>query len=141
MFANDPFCAVYYRMEGQNTSQNGAQARLERYVAMHQHAIRMLLPHADAAELTPGLTNGAHQVLAGMCALHDAKSPSLDKVKQHAEALLRALEAHGDVAALLAVLGVDGDGRRGVQTHHAWETPRTVSWDASRMHMRHFIAR
>ena len=34
-----------------------------------------------------------------------------------------------------------GDGRRGVQTHHAWETPRTVSWDASRMHMRHFIAR
>ena len=38
-------------------------ARLERYVAMHQHAIRMLLPHADDAELTPGLTNGAHQVL------------------------------------------------------------------------------
>jgi hypothetical protein len=95
-FANDPFCAVYYRMEGQNTSQIGAQARLERYVSMHQHAIRMLLPHADAAELTPGLTNGAHQVLAGMCALHDPKSPGLDKVKQHAEALLRALEAHGD---------------------------------------------
>ena len=22
-----------------------------------------------------------------------------------------------------------------------WETPRTVSWDASLMHMRHFIAR
>ena len=95
-FANDPFCAVYYRMEGQNTSQNGAQARLERYVSMHQHAIHMLLPHADAAELTPGLTNGAHQVLAGMCALHDPKSPGLDKVKQHAEALLRALEAHGE---------------------------------------------
>lgn len=95
-FANDPFCAVYYRMEGQNTSQNGDQARLERYVSMHQHAIHMLLPHADAAELTPGLTNGAHQVLAGMCALHDPKSPGLDKVKQHAQALLRALEAHGD---------------------------------------------
>lgn len=95
-FANDPFCAVYYRMEGQNTSQNGDQARLERYVSMHQHAIHMLLPHADAAELTPGLTNGAHQVLAGMCALHGPKSPGLDKVKQHAQALLRALEAHGD---------------------------------------------
>ena len=95
-FANDPFCAVYYRMEGQNTSQNGAQARLERYVAMHQHAIRMLLPHADDAELTPGLTNGAHQVLAGMCALHAPNSPGLDKVKQHAEAPLRALAAHGE---------------------------------------------
>ena len=95
-FANDPFCAVYYRMEGQNTSQNGAQARLERYVSMHQHAIHMLLPHADAAELTPGLTNGAHQVLSGMCAQHSPNSPGLDKVKQHTEALLRALAAHGE---------------------------------------------
>ena len=95
-FANDPFCAVYYRMEGQNTSQNGAQAKLKRYVSMHQFAIQTLLPHADAAELTPGLTNGAHQVLAGMCALRDPNSPGLEKVKHHAEALLCALEAHGE---------------------------------------------
>lgn len=95
-FANDPFCAVYYRMEGQNTSQNGAQAKLKRYVSMHQLAIQTLLPHADAEELTPGLTNGAHQVLAGMCALRDPSSPGLEKVKHHAEALLCALEAHGE---------------------------------------------
>jgi hypothetical protein len=83
-------------MEGQNTSQNGAQAKLKRYVSMHQFAIQTLLPHADAAELTPGLTNGAHQVLAGMCALRDPNSPGLEKVKHHAEALLCALEAHGE---------------------------------------------
>ena len=31
-----------------------------------------------------------------MCALQDPKSPGLDKVKQHAESLLRVLAAHGE---------------------------------------------
>ena len=71
-------------------SQAGA---LRRHApARHPCSCPMPMPQ----KLTPGLTNGAHQVLAGMCALHAPNSPGLDKVKQHAEALLRALEAHGD---------------------------------------------
>ena len=58
--ANDSRVAVHYRMEGQNTSQNGAERRAARYTDMFKHAVSILLDDASARTLNPGVDAGCH---------------------------------------------------------------------------------
>lgn len=88
--ANDATVAVHYRMEGQNTSQDGSEQRATRYTHMFKHALSSLLGEETSQALSPGVDAGCHHVLAGMQPPSESR-PAPEVVEAHAHALLKAL--------------------------------------------------
>ena len=88
--ANDTTIAVHYRMEGQNTSQDGSERRATRYTHMFKHALSSLLGEEASQALSPGVGAGCHHVLAGMQPPSEIR-PAPEVVEAHAYALLDAL--------------------------------------------------
>ncbi len=82
---------VYYRLEGQNTSQTGQDSRGERYFSLFERAVTCLLPPANQPALLEGVQAGAHHVLAGVTLPSAAKKPDNQTVRAHGQALLNAL--------------------------------------------------
>lgn len=93
--ANSPGVEVYYRMEGQNTSQESTQRRSMRYLTLWRKALSTLLP--DGLEhLEPGLDAGCHHVLAGVPLPKGWDRPSLSRVVSHGDALRTQLRLQGE---------------------------------------------
>lgn len=88
--ANDADVAVHYRMEGQNTSQDGSDKRAARYLSMFRYALSILLGEQAAKKLNPGVGAGCHHVLAGINPPPGC-NPSSEAIESHASALLAAL--------------------------------------------------
>lgn len=88
--ANDSQVAVHYRMEGQNTSQNGAERRAARYTDMFKHALSILLGDASARTMSSGVDTGCHHVLAGMPPPPECH-PTFQDLESHAHTLRDAL--------------------------------------------------
>lgn len=91
--ANSPGVEVYYRMEGQNTSQENSQRRAVRYLAMWRHALTTLLPEG-AENLEPGLEAGCHHVLAGVPLPEGWSRPSPSELVLYHDALRTQLQVH-----------------------------------------------
>lgn len=100
--ANTTDIAVYYRMEGQNTSQTGNDKRARRYLEMFKHAVATLLGPESLARLQSGIDQGCHHVLAGMPLPDDVQRPQGHQVQVYAEALRAELDAIPDAWALAA---------------------------------------
>ena len=88
--ANDSRVVVHYRMEGQNTSQNGAERRAARYTDMFKHAVSILLGDASARTMSSEVDAGCHHVLAGMPPPPECH-PTFQDVESHAHGLRDAL--------------------------------------------------
>lgn len=86
---------VYYRMEGQNTSQTVAHLRATRYRDMFKHAVDTLIGQPAAASLHSGIDLGCHHVLAGMVP-PDGCKPTTQAVKSYAQNLVQALSCVED---------------------------------------------
>ena len=82
---------VYYRLEGQNTSQTGQDSRGERYFSLFGRAVTSLLPLANRAAVMEGVRAGAHHVLAGVTLPSSVDKPSNQTIQAHGQALLDAL--------------------------------------------------
>jgi len=93
--ANSPGVEVYYRMEGQNTSQENTQRRSVRYLALWRQALATLLPEG-LEHLEPGLDAGCHHVLAGVPLPEGWDRPSLSHLVSHVDALRTQLLLHGE---------------------------------------------
>lgn len=90
--ANDTTVAVHYRMEGQNTSQNGSDRRATRYKDLFKYALSSLLGEEAGQALGSGVDAGCHHVLAGMQPPSEC-NPTPEAVEAHARALLNALSS------------------------------------------------
>lgn len=93
--ANSPGVEVYYRMEGQNTSQENTQRRSMRYLAMWRQAFATLLPEG-LEPLEPGLESGCHHLLAGVHLPDGWDRPSPSRLAAHGDALRTQLRLHGE---------------------------------------------
>lgn len=82
---------VYYRLEGQNTSQTGQDSRGERYFSLFERAVTSLLPLANRATVMQGVRAGAHHVLAGVALPSSLDKPGNQMVQAHGRVLLEAL--------------------------------------------------
>lgn len=93
--ANTQPVEVYYRMEGQNTSQQNTQRTSMRYLTMWRHALATLLPEG-MEHLEPGLDAGCHHVLAGVPLPEGWNRPSPSRLVAHGDALRTQLRLHGE---------------------------------------------
>ena len=91
VMVNVPEVLLHYRMEGQNTSQNGVDKRAHRYLSMFEFALSTLLPEADLPALNAGVALGCHHRLAGMPLPSDLAAPSDLQMNEHAARLIEAL--------------------------------------------------
>lgn len=94
--ANMKDIAVYYRMEGQNTSQTGNDKRARRYTDMFKHAVTSLMGPESLTRLLPGIDQGCHHVLAGMPLPQDMRRPHGNAVLEYAETLQSELSNLSD---------------------------------------------
>ena len=85
--ANMKDVLVYYRMEGQNTSQTGNDKRARRYTDMFKHVVTSLMGPESLTRLLPGIDQGCHHVLAGIPLPQDMRRPHGKQVLEYAEAL------------------------------------------------------
>ena len=106
-FANTLDVAVYYRMEGQNTSQTGDDKRARRYTSMFKHAISSLLGEAGLTALEDGIVHGCHHVLADIPLPSGIERPNGQALAAYASALDRELSRTGATWAKLAQTEVD----------------------------------